>query len=188
MPSSTDIQLIDSRLEYSISLKNILSHDYSFLGMDSGYYCFKEIDNTYSYRKGKDYNFIYADFDKKIGKFVVIAKVDLGKKKSSDRWGVDMVYVHSKHRGKNLAAKLYRYLITIHGFEIVSGSTQSPGGKHVWRSLSKFKDVDIRISTSDHKRKTNNRFVNGRYPSDVNIVDVVFIATRAKQKELVRYA
>ncbi len=187
MPSATDIEKIDHKQETTVNLKNILSDDYVFMGMDSGFYCFREMDTTYSYRKGKDYNFFYADFDKKTGKFAVIAKVDLAKKKG-DRWGVDMVYVHSKHRGKNLAAKLYRYLITIHNIEIVSGSSQSPGGKHVWRCLSKFKDVDIRISTNDCKRKTNHRFVNGKYPADVDISSVVFIATRAKQTEMVKYA
>jgi hypothetical protein len=97
------------------------------------------------------------------------------------------VYVHADHRGKNLATKLYQFLIVNHGMTIVSGSTQSPGGKHVWRQLSKCKDVDIRISTPS-ERKTNDRFINGKYPEGIEIADVVFIASKLIQKKMVRYA
>lgn len=108
---------------------------------------------------------------------------------SRKKISVDMIYVTEKHRGKNLAMKFYKHLIVYNGYTIVSGGSQSPGGKSIWISLSKQKGVDIRLGQRDYSmRKSPIRFVNGKYKipygSNNIIDDVFFIASADDEREL----
>jgi GNAT superfamily N-acetyltransferase len=177
MPTDTSVSEITTFRETKSKLSTILT-ERKFIGMFDKYYVF------YSRYANND---IYTAFD--VGKdfnCTPVVKLELDKI-SGNRYEVDFVYVHQKYRGKDLAAKFYSYLVTEHDFVILSGSSQSKGGRSIWISLSRSKKVDIFISNRDGKRKTQARFINGKYPSTVEISDVQFIAMKPASVLMVPY-
>ena len=59
-------------------------------------------------------------------------------------WIVDMMRVDNKYRGKNIAPKLYKFLVNkLPGLIIQAGEQQSPGGQSIWSRLSKQSGVIV---------------------------------------------
>ena len=177
MPTDTSVTEITANREIKKKLSEVL-REQKFIGIFDKYYVF--------FRKysGEDH-YTAFDIDPKFNA-TPVAKLELDKL-SGNRYEVSFVYVHQKYRGKDMAAKLYTFLVVEHDLVILSGESQSRGGRSIWIALSKSKKVDIFISTRDGKRKTQSRFVNGKYPETVEIDDVQFIATKPATVRMVPY-
>ena len=63
--------------------------------------------------------------------------------KQNGAWHVDLVEVDSRYKGKKLANKLYRFLMKTLGITMMAGTTQSVGGRYIWNSLAKDKDITV---------------------------------------------
>lgn len=175
MPSATDISKKQRYREAGIDTKFFLSKSV-YLGSFEKFLVFLKSKKEFyvgTFEKNKFYPVVYLCVD------------NISKKKI----GVDMVYVTQKYRGKNLAMKFYRYLITEHGYTIVSGGSQSPGGKSIWIALSKQRNVDVRLGCRDYScRRSSIRFINGKYRippgiDDTIVNDVYFIASENIESE-----
>jgi hypothetical protein len=176
MPTDTSVAEVTTYRETPLKLSEVLS-DRKFIGMFEKLYVF--------HRKyaGEDH---YTAFSLDKDNVIPVVKVELDKI-SGNRYEVSFVYVHQKYRGKDMAAKLYTYLVTAHEMVILSGASQSRGGRSIWIALSRSKKVEIFISNRDGKRKTQARFINGKYPDTVEIDDVQFIATKPSKVRMIPY-
>lgn len=58
-----------------------------------------------------------------------------------DAWIVTMSRVDEKYKGFGLAPKLYAWLLMKEQYVLQAGDDQSPGGRKIWHSLAKEKDV-----------------------------------------------
>jgi hypothetical protein len=63
--------------------------------------------------------------------------------KRQGAWHVDLVEVDSRYKGRNLAVKLYAFLIKELGITLMAGGSQSPGGRHIWNRLIKDRQLTI---------------------------------------------
>ena len=177
MPTDTSVTEITANREIKKKLSEVLSHQ-KFIGMFDKYYVF-------FHKYSDEDHYIAYDIDQKFYA-TPVAKLELDRL-SGNRYEVSFIYVHQNYRGKDMAAKLYTYLVTEQDLVILSGESQSRGGRSIWIALSKSKKVDIFISTRDGKRKTQARFINGKYPETVEIDNVQFIATKPAAIRMVPY-
>tara|TARA_Y100000310_G_C20188340_1_gene581349 strand:- start:53 stop:574 length:522 start_codon:yes stop_codon:yes gene_type:complete len=67
----------------------------------------------------------------------------LGLSKVNGAWHVDLVEVDSRYKGKKLANKLYRFLMKTLGITMMAGTAQSAGGRYIWNTLAKDKDITV---------------------------------------------
>jgi GNAT superfamily N-acetyltransferase len=176
MPTDTSVTEITTFRETTKKLSEILAEQ-RFIGL------FEKLFVFHKKYCGEDHYTAYA-LDK--DNVTPVVKLELDKI-SGNRYEVSFVYVHQKHRGKDMAAKLYTYLVTEHDMVILSGSSQSRGGRSIWIALSRSKKIEIYISTRDGKRKTQARFINGKYPDTVEIDNVQFIAMKPATVRMVPY-
>ena len=63
--------------------------------------------------------------------------------KQNGAWHVDLVEVDSRYKGKKLANKLYRFLMKTLGITMMAGTAQSAGGRYIWNTLAKDKDITV---------------------------------------------
>jgi hypothetical protein len=63
-----------------------------------------------------------------------------------------MLQVDSRYKGKNLAVKLYTFLLKDEGITLRAGSSQSVGGRYVWNKLSRHKDVTVYAKKSPYSK------------------------------------
>ena len=63
--------------------------------------------------------------------------------KMGGAWHVDLVEVDSRYKGRKLAKKLYAFLIKELGITLMAGGLQSPGGRYIWNTLIKDRDLTI---------------------------------------------
>ena len=85
-----------------------------------------------------------------ITRYRIIAHIELSKERGS--WHVDMLQVDSRYKGKNLAVKLYTFLLKDEGITLRAGSSQSVGGRYVWNKLSRHKDVTVYAKKSPYSK------------------------------------
>ena len=67
----------------------------------------------------------------------------LGLSKRNGAWHVDLVEVDSRYKGKKLANKLYRFVLKTLGITLMAGSSQSVGGRYIWNTLAKDRNVTV---------------------------------------------
>ena len=152
------------------------------LGRRVGYYIYNEQEEN-TYRE------IWV-YDRSVSKRVrtlygmvtyyrIVAHIELSKERGS--WHVDLLQVDSRYKGKNLAVKLYTFLLKDEGITLRAGSSQSAGGRYVWNKLSRHKDITVYAKKSPYskvidfpragKRElTANRF--DLYGSDAEILAI----------------
>ena len=63
--------------------------------------------------------------------------------KRNGAWHVDMVEVDSRYKGRRLATKLYGFLLKTLDITLMAGSSQSVGGRYIWNSLAKDRNITI---------------------------------------------
>ena len=71
----------------------------------------------------------------------IAARVDLTKDRGA--WHVDMLQVDSRYKGNNLAIKIYRFLMRKMDITLMSGKSQSAGGRYVWNKMSKTPGIVV---------------------------------------------
>ena len=112
-------------------------------------------------------------------RFRIAAVVELSKERGA--WHVDMLRVDSRYKGKNLAVKLYRFLMRKMDITMKAGSSQSAGGRYVWNKLAKTPGVVIYAKKSPYSKvidfpKAGKRELVGKvfdlYDSDAEIFAV----------------
>ena len=67
----------------------------------------------------------------------------LGLSKRNGAWHIDLVEVDSRYKGKKLANKLYRFVLKTLGITLMAGSSQSVGGRYIWNTLAKDRNITI---------------------------------------------
>jgi GNAT superfamily N-acetyltransferase len=61
---------------------------------------------------------------------------------------IDMVSVDSEYQGMGLAPKVYRKLLKrLPKLLLKAATIQSPGGRYIWYTLAKYRDIDVYAMT-----------------------------------------
>ena len=152
------------------------------LGRRVGYYIYNEQEeNTYReiWVYDRSVSKRVRTLDGMVTYYRIVAHIELSKERGS--WHVDLLQVDSRYKGKNLAVKLYTFLLKDEGITLRAGSSQSAGGRYVWNKLSRHKDITVYAKKSPYskvidfpkagKRElTANRF--DLYGSDAEILAI----------------
>ena len=152
------------------------------LGRRLGYYIYNEQEeNTYReiWVYDRSVSKRVRTLDGMVTHYRIVAHIELRKERGS--WHVDLLQVDSRYKGKNLAVKLYTFLLKDEGITLRAGSSQSAGGRYVWNKLSRHKDITVYAKKSPYskvidfpragKRElTANRF--DLYGSDAEILAI----------------
>ena len=152
------------------------------LGRRVGYYIYNEQEeNTYReiWVYDRSVSKRVRTLDGMVTYYRIVAHIELSKERGS--WHVDLLRVDSRYKGKNLAVKLYTFLLKDEGITLRAGSSQSAGGRYVWNKLSRHKDITVYAKKSPYskvidfpkagKRElTANRF--DLYGSDAEILAI----------------
>jgi len=152
------------------------------LGRRLGYYIYNEQEeNTYReiWVYDRSVSKRVRTLDGMVTYYRIVAHIELSKERGS--WHVDLLQVDSRYKGKNLAVKLYTFLLKDEGITLRAGSSQSAGGRYVWNKLSRHKDITVYAKKSPYskvidfpkagKRElTANRF--DLYGSDAEILAI----------------
>ena len=88
------------------------------------------------------YWFHDPDFTDKQGAMRVVAEMTLRQSKNGV-YEVDVIVIDSEYQGLDLAPKMYAYILRKLNITLQAGECQSPGGRSIWRRLSRRKDVLI---------------------------------------------
>lgn len=80
-------------------------------------------------------------YHKKDSKYQPIAELTLSTEMFDNAYHVDMMRIDYRFQGHGIAPLLYRYLLRRLGIIIQAGTMQSAGGRKLWASLAKMKDV-----------------------------------------------
>ena len=83
-------------------------------------------------------------------RYRIVAKVDLSKERGA--WHVDMLKVDSRYKGKNLAIKIYKFLMRKMDITMMAGRSQSAGGRYVWNKLVKTPGVMVYAKKSPYSK------------------------------------
>ena len=85
-----------------------------------------------------------------ITRYRIIAHIEMSKERGS--WHVDLLQVDSRYKGKNLAVKLYTFLLKDEGITLRAGGSQSVGGRYVWNKLARHKNVTVYAKKSPYSK------------------------------------
>ena len=80
----------------------------------------------------------------------IVAHIEMSKERGS--WHVDLLQVDSRYKGKNLAVKLYTFLLKDEGITLRAGGSQSVGGRYVWNKLARHKNVTVYAKKSPYSK------------------------------------
>ena len=95
--------------------------------------------NVYDRKKFKTIKDMWDEADEVHYRYVAY----LGLSKRNGAWHVDLVEVDSRYKGKKLANKLYRFILKTLGITLMAGSSQSVGGRYIWNSLAKDRNITV---------------------------------------------
>ena len=109
----------------------------------------------------------------------IVARVELSLERGA--WAVDLLQVDSRYKGKNLAIRLYRFLLRRLDITLRAGDSQSAGGRAVWNRLARTSGVVVWARRTDRSKVidfpqpgagelTSNQF--DLYDSDASIYAV----------------
>ena len=126
-----------------------------FVGRTLGYDVYVEYEtngmvvSAYDGSKSKRFrNNAYGEIETH---YRVAAEVELSKDRNT--WMIAMVRVDSRYKGKNLAVKLYKFLLRKMDITLMAGTCQSPGGRYVWNKLAKESGVTVFAKLLPHSNK-----------------------------------
>ena len=74
-------------------------------------------------------------------RYRIAAKIEMSKERGA--WHIDMLQVDSRYKGKNLAIKIYKFLMKKMNITLKAGTSQSAGGRYVWNKLAKTPGVMV---------------------------------------------
>lgn len=94
----------------------------------------------------------WSDDGKMETRYRIVAKVDLTKLRRQGAWHVDMLKVDSRYKGKNLAIKIYKFLMRKMDITMMAGRSQSAGGRYVWNKLARTPGVVVYAKKSPYSK------------------------------------
>jgi len=112
-------------------------------------------------------------------RYRIAAKIEMSKERGA--WHIDLLQVDSRYKGKNLAIKIYKFLMKKMNITLKAGTSQSAGGRYVWNKLAKTPGVVVYAKKSPYSKvidfpKTGNRELVGKmfdlYGSNADIFAV----------------
>ena len=83
-------------------------------------------------------------------RYRIAAKVELSKDRSA--WHIDLVNVDSRYKGKNLAVKIYKFLMNKLDITLMAGTSAAVGGRYVWNKLNKERDITVYARKSPYSK------------------------------------
>ena len=83
-------------------------------------------------------------------RYRIAAKIDMSKE--LDAWHIDLVKVDSRYKGKNLAVKIYKFLLKKLDITLMAGTSASVGGRYIWNKLNKERDVMVYAKKSPYSK------------------------------------
>ena len=83
-------------------------------------------------------------------RYRIAAKVELSKERGA--WHIDLVNVDSRYKGKNLAVKIYKFLMKKLDITLMAGTSASVGGRYVWNKLNKERDITVYARKSPYSK------------------------------------
>lgn len=83
-------------------------------------------------------------------RYRIAASIDLTKERCG--WHVDLLKVDNRYKGKNLALKIYKFLMRKMNITLMAGSSQSAGGQYVWNKLAKTSGVVVYAKKSPYSK------------------------------------
>ena len=83
-------------------------------------------------------------------RYRIAAKVELSKDRSA--WHIDLVNVDSRYKGKNLAVKIYKFLMKKLDITLMAGTSASVGGRYIWNKLNKERDITVYAKKSPYSK------------------------------------
>ena len=83
-------------------------------------------------------------------RYRVAAMVELSKYRGA--WHIDLVNVDSRYKGKNLAVKIYKFLMKKLDITLMAGTSASVGGRYVWNKLNKERDITVYARKSPYSK------------------------------------
>ena len=143
-----DLELVGRAFGYDIYVDETHSHEISILVYDRNVTKrFRGIGNKMETR------------------YRVVSKILLTKERMG--CSVSMLQVDSRYKGKNLAIKIYRFLMNRMDITLMAGTHQSAGGRYVWNKLAKTPGVVVYAKKSPYSKvidfpKAGNRELVGK--------------------------
>ena len=83
-------------------------------------------------------------------RYRIAAKVELSKERGA--WHIDLVNVDSRYKGKNLAVKIYKFLMKKLDITLMAGTSASVGGRYIWNKLNKERDITVYARKSPYSK------------------------------------
>ena len=83
-------------------------------------------------------------------RYRIAAKVELSKERGA--WHIDLVNVDSRYKGKNLAVKIYKFLMKKLDITLMAGTSASIGGRYIWNKLNKERDITVYAKKSPYSK------------------------------------
>ena len=83
-------------------------------------------------------------------RYRVAAMVELSKDRGA--WHIDLVNVDSRYKGKNLAVKIYKFLMKKLDITLMAGTSASVGGRYIWNKLNKERDITVYARKSPYSK------------------------------------
>ena len=148
--------------------------------------------NFYVEKEGRTYMSVWV-YDRNVTKrvrnddgemeirFRIVAKVDMSKERGA--WHIDLTEVDSRYKGRNLAAKIYRFIMRKMDITLMAGRSQSAGGRYVWNKLVKSSGIVIYAKKSpnskifDFPRPGNRELVGKRFDLYGNNAEIFAVAS-----------
>ena len=109
----------------------------------------------------------------------IVSMIELEKERGA--WHVDLLKVDSSYKGKNLAVKIYGFILKKMDITLMAGCAQSAGGRYVWNKMVKKSNITVYAKKSPYSKvfdfpKSGNRELVSNlfdlYDSDAEIFAV----------------
>ena len=95
----------------------------------------------------KRFRTVYGDMETR---YRIVARVELSKERGA--WHIDLVNVDSRYKGKNLAVKIYKFLMKKLDITLMAGTSASVGGRYIWNKLNKERDITVYAKKSPYSK------------------------------------
>ena len=111
--------------------------DFDVIGSVSGYKCYLEREEDTLWIE-----FVDPDYVDRKGRAKRVCAVTLAETKRGV-YEVELTLMDTEYQGYNLAPRFYAFLLRKLAITLKAGTSQSPGGRSIWKRLAKRRDVLI---------------------------------------------
>jgi hypothetical protein len=142
-----------------------------------------------------DYVMVLADVTKQNKVIGVLAMDDVKVTDKISGSKVDTITVSEDYRGQNLSMLMYMLAMSKYGMLLVSGSSQTPGGRKNWIRLSRLPGVEVVgkvVLSKDDERVPRDRMIkigtDGEFDVYIFVVDPATNQMQSRLKEIKLYS